>query len=149
LGDYSKIRDDLDLVLALKERFQEAQGILRTLNMAPSTVARDKRWFREPWIFESQDPKYWGYIPPKLVQAGEDGDGEVLRDAMASAPSTANPLGETGEALMNLEDDPEDDGLDPVPIAENECRNALAALMNEVEPPLVESEIFIYMEIAK
>jgi hypothetical protein len=62
LGDYSKIRDGLDLVLALKERFQEAQGILRTLNMAPSTVARDKRWFREPWIFESQDLERGHYL---------------------------------------------------------------------------------------
>jgi hypothetical protein len=42
----------------------------------------------------AQDPKYWGYTPPKRVQAGEDGDREVLRDAMASAPCTAIPLGE-------------------------------------------------------
>jgi hypothetical protein len=59
---------------------------------------------------------------------------------MASCPSTAIPPGEIGGALMNLEDNLEDDGLDPVPIAENNCTDALAALMNKVEPPLVELE---------
>ena len=63
---------------------------------------------------------------------------EVLRYAMASTPSTAIPLGETGEALMNLEDDLEDNGLDPIPIAKNKYRDALATQINEVKLPLVE-----------
>jgi hypothetical protein len=41
---------------------------------------------------------------------------------------------------VNLEDDLDDNGLDPVPIVENECRDGLANLMNEVKPLLVELE---------
>jgi hypothetical protein len=78
LDDYSKIKEDSDLILALKEGLKEAQSMLRGLNMAPSTVAREKKWFLEPWVLEGQDPKYWAFVPSRTPTAGDDGNGEAL-----------------------------------------------------------------------
>ena len=40
-----------------------------------------------------------------------------------------------GEQFLHLEEDLVDDGLDPLLVAENDCRDTLADLMNEVETP--------------
>ena len=50
LADYSLIGSDEDVVLALKDGLKEAQAMIRTLNMAPLSVARNKQWFLEPWV---------------------------------------------------------------------------------------------------
>ena len=75
LGDYLGVMADRDLVVALKEGLKEAQGVLRVVNMAPSSVASDKTWFQNPWMVEVADVKHWAYTPPKTPTPGEDGDG--------------------------------------------------------------------------
>jgi len=45
LGDYSALNTDEDFVSALKEGLKAAQAQLKVLNMAPSSYARNKRWF--------------------------------------------------------------------------------------------------------
>jgi hypothetical protein len=135
LADYSELSDHSQLVLALHEGLKEAQSLLRMLNMAPTTVAREKRWFLEPWKVEREDLKFWAYLPAKKVTAGEDDDGEVLREAMATPAALPQIVSADGEQFLHLEEDLVDDGLNPLLVAENECRDALADLMNEVEPP--------------
>lgn len=49
--------------------------------MAPSTYARDKCWFWQPWVVESKDPKHWAYVAPDKPVPGEDGDAEVLGES--------------------------------------------------------------------
>jgi hypothetical protein len=87
LGGYLHISDDSNIVNALKEGLKEAQSMLRILYMAPSTVAREKRWFLQPWSIEKQDPKHWSYVPPLKPIAGEDRDVEVLCEALINATS--------------------------------------------------------------
>lgn len=126
LGDYSLINDDSKLIDALKEGLREAQSMIRILNMGPSSVAREKKWFMQPWLVESNDPKYWAYVPPKKATTGDDGDGEALRDAMVDTDANDN--------VVHLEDELEDDP-EPLGIAEGECMDALSELMDAVEPP--------------
>ena len=47
LVDYSKIQENSDIILALKEGLKEAQSMLWVLNMAPSTVVQSKTWFHQ------------------------------------------------------------------------------------------------------
>jgi hypothetical protein len=42
LANYSLLVDDASVIAALQKGFKQAQAILRVLNMAPSTVAKDK-----------------------------------------------------------------------------------------------------------
>jgi hypothetical protein len=59
----------------LKEGFKEAQALIKVLNMAPSTVARHKKWFIEPWVEEANDPKFgFTYKPSNKPVAWEDGN---------------------------------------------------------------------------
>jgi hypothetical protein len=70
LDDYSLIKSDEDVVLALKEGLKEAQAMIRTLNMAPSVVARNKKWYLEPWVVEQGDPKFLSYSPSAKAVPG-------------------------------------------------------------------------------
>jgi hypothetical protein len=66
LADFSGLATDEDIVGALKEGFKEAQALIRVLNMAPSIVARHKKWFIESWVEEANDPKFgFTYKPSK------------------------------------------------------------------------------------
>ena len=87
LGGYLHISDDSNINNALKEGLKEAQLVLRILYMAPSTMARKKRWFLQPWSIEKQDPKHWLYVPPLKPIAREDRDVEVLFEALINAAS--------------------------------------------------------------
>jgi hypothetical protein len=139
LGDYSKIREDSDLVLALKEGLKEAQTMLRGLNMAPSSVAMEKRWFLEPWVLKGLDPKCWTFVQSKTPAPSDDGNGEALREALVATAVLDFSTTQEGEGMPHLEGDVHedfDDGLDLVSVAENECRDALSELMDQVEPPL-------------
>jgi hypothetical protein len=79
LADFSGLATDEDIVGALKEDFKEAQALIRVLSMAPSTIARHKKWFIEPWVEEANDPKFgFTYKPSKELVVGEDGDAEVM-----------------------------------------------------------------------
>jgi hypothetical protein len=82
LDDYSELTTDDEIILALKEGLKEAQGLLRILNMAPFIVVCEKCWFLNPWTVEAEDPSHWSYIPPPKPTACDDGDGEVIRDAV-------------------------------------------------------------------
>jgi hypothetical protein len=46
---------------------------------------------------EREDPKFWAYLPAKKVTAGEDGDGEVLREAMATPAAIPETVSTDGE----------------------------------------------------
>ena len=59
--------------------------MLRILNIAPSTQAKDKRWFATPWKLEVEDRGYMAYLPTPILVAGEDGDNKVIRHAIATA----------------------------------------------------------------
>jgi hypothetical protein len=144
LGDYSKIREDSDLVLALKEGLKEAQTMLRGLNMAPSSVAMEKRWFLEPWVLKGLDPKCWTFVQSKTPAPSDDGNGEALREALVATAVLDFSTTQEGEGMPHLEGDVHedfDDGLDLVSVAENECRDALSELMDQVEPPLDACEL--------
>ena len=84
LGDYSLIPSDVEVIAALKEGFKEAQGMLRSLNMAPSPqcISKNKIWYEKPWVVERADSKSFAYKPTSRPVSGEDGDSEVLRDRL-------------------------------------------------------------------
>ena len=75
--------------------------MIRTLNMAPLVVARNKKWYLEPWIVEQGDPKFLLYFPSAKAVPGQDGDAEVIRDDQ----TPFNHKTESGEILKNLEDE--------------------------------------------
>jgi hypothetical protein len=60
LVDYSRLESDAAIVNCLREGFKSAQGMLRGLSMAPSTVARDKKWFLvQPWALMAGGQVFW------------------------------------------------------------------------------------------
>jgi hypothetical protein len=106
--------------------------------MAPSTVAHNKTWFLQLWLFETADKHHWAYVLAHKPTLGEDGDEEVLRDTM-----TADVYGGSTECSIKdvvLEDTENvdfsifDDGVDPLVLAESECRDAIADMLNDHEP---------------
>jgi hypothetical protein len=58
LGDYSLLAADTLIVDVLKLGLKQAQDMQRSLNMALSSYARNKKWFIEPWLVEKLDPKH-------------------------------------------------------------------------------------------
>lgn len=134
LSDYSELATDDEFVIALKEGFKAAQGMLNSLNMAPSTYARNKSWFQQPWLHECSDPKHWSYIAPEKPTPGEDGDAEVLRETMMESEHVdSESLEHQSNDGIVLEDSVFEDGLDPTVVAENECRDAISDMLDSVE----------------
>ena len=80
-GDYNLIPTNAEVVLALQEGLKQAQGMLRSLNMALSTQCQPQQsiWYDRPWLVE-RDPKSFYYKPTARPTSGEDGDSKVLRD---------------------------------------------------------------------
>lgn len=136
LGDYSSLTTDADIVLALKEGLKAAQATLKSLNMAPSSCAKKKTWFAEPWLVERADPKHWTYVPPARPVPGEDGDAEVLREALAVQTEAACSASEGDDGVADdggLHSLSEDEG-DVLRVAEEECRHAISEMLDEAEP---------------
>ena len=132
LSDYSGLETDAQVILCLQEGFKSAQVALRILNMAPSIVAREKKWFLEPWSLEAADDKHWAYSPPARPVAGEDGDSEVMRETLAS--NSESPCeSEHAADFQEIEDAMCDDGLNNVEVAEDECRHAICEILNTAE----------------
>jgi hypothetical protein len=131
LTDFSNLATDEDIVGALKEGFKEAQALIGVLNMAPSFVARHKKWFIEPWIEEINDPKFgFMYKPSKDPVVGEDGDAEVMRAAL----ETGVDLDEGNVGHPASEGDI-DDGIDPRVLFENEARDIISKVRSRVQCP--------------
>lgn len=85
-------------------------------------------------MLEAADLEHWSYVAPSKPTPGEDGDSEVLRESMTAAGVyDSASADETCDAGMNLEDELFVDGLDPVEIAENECRDAITEMLQNVE----------------
>jgi hypothetical protein len=130
LVDFSGLATDEDIVGALKEGFNEAQALIRVLNMALSTVARHK-WFIEPWVEEANDPKFgFTYKPSKEPEIGEDGNAEVMRAAL----ETRVDLDE-GDARHSANEGDVDDGVDPRVLFENEARDIIFDVRSGVQCP--------------
>ncbi|CAM6085927.1 unnamed protein product [Calypogeia fissa] len=79
LGDFSQIQTDACLIEALKEGFQEAQKLLRVLEMAPSIHCQPSkaRWFHQPWQFEQVLQKNSTDLASSPAEIGDDGDMEL------------------------------------------------------------------------
>jgi hypothetical protein len=128
LADFSGLATDEDIVGALKEGFKEAQALIRVLNMAPSTVARHKKWFIEPWVEEANDPKFgFTYKPSKELVAGEDGDAEVMRAALEIGVDL-----DEGDVGHSASEGDVDDGVDPRVLFENEARDIISDVRSGV-----------------
>ena len=114
-----------------------AQSMLNSLNMAPSTHAKSKTWFQQPWLLEAADPKHWSYIPPTKPVSGDDGDAEVLRDSLVEAAEEDESGDGSYNDGLNLEAELVNDGLDPIAIAEDECRVVISKMLDSIEerPP--------------
>jgi hypothetical protein len=131
LGDYSLLATDALEVDALKEGLKETQKLLRSLNMAPSSVARNKKWFTEPWTVEKLDPKHFAYVPTKSPVPGEDGDCEVLRHAL-ELEEFADAADEASRAVTKENEDV-DDLLDAATVAEIEARDVICTMLDNHE----------------
>jgi hypothetical protein len=115
----------------LKEGFKEAQALIRVLNIAPSIVARHKKWFIEPWVEEANDPKFgFTYKPSKELVVEEDGNAEVMRAAL----ETGVDLDE-GDAGHSASEGDIDDGVDPRVLFENEARDIISNVRSRVQCP--------------
>jgi hypothetical protein len=142
LGDYSAHATDEDFVETLNEDLKAAQAQLKALNMAPSSYARRKQWFLQPWTVERLDPKHWAYVAPEKPVPGKDGDGEVMRDSLtmqlevnnvehdgepiASDVSVVDAESANIDANMTIVDASSEDGKHILRVAEEECRNTIS-----------------------
>ena len=149
LGNYSLISSNTKVVEALKEGFQLAQRTLRGLNVAPTVHAAPakKVWFVKPWVIEKEDSAFMAYSPAVNPVRGEDGDGEVMRETLAS--SSVGPNTEPA-AAEELEDELVSDGLDSQCVLEDKTRDAEADLLsshkNQVSALVAPSKILPVVE---
>jgi hypothetical protein len=99
--------------------------------MAPSIVARHKKWFIEPWVEEANDPKFgFTYKPSKELVAREDGDAEVIRAALEIEVDL-----DEGDAGHSASEGDVDDGVDPRVLFENEARDIISNVRSGVQCP--------------
>ena len=134
LGNYTQIASNEDVVLALKEGLMEAQVMLRVLNMAPSAQCRSKVWFLTPWIIEQGDPKHMAYVKSKNAIIGEDGDSEVLREALDIASIIDVELvNSNSNNLDELEGNFEGGGVEDLTILEEETRQVVIEMVDSME----------------
>ena len=136
LGDYSKVGTNAMVIEALQEGFVAAQRTLRGLNMAPTVHAAASRkvWFNKPWIIEGEDPRFMAYSPPARPVRGEDGDGEVMREAVTTSIDSGEEERLPETLNQDVEDEIVDDGLDPEAVVADEARDAIADVLNSAEP---------------
>ena len=113
--------------------------MLRSLNVAPSSFARNKKWFMEPWLVEKLDTKFFAYVPTTVLVVGEDSDCEVLRHNLAlqelrigmdHLESTPNDVTLHADAHNN----DVDDLLDPKIVAKLEARDVIQSMLDIHEP---------------
>jgi len=123
-------------VATLKEGLKAAQIQLKVLNMAPSTFAKCKTWFLQPWRVESEDPKHWTYVQPARLVPGEDGDVEVLRESLAEhmEGESGDCTHEEEDAEFSIEADLDQSGHDISKVVEEECRDAISQMLDHAEP---------------
>jgi hypothetical protein len=115
----------------LKEGFKEAQALIRVLNMAPSTVAKHKKWFIEPWVEEANDPKFgFTYKLSKELVAGEDGDAKVMQATLEIGVDL-----DEGDAGHSASEGDVDDGVDPRVLFENKARDIISNVRSGVQCP--------------
>ena len=128
LANFSSLSTNEDIIVALREGLKEAQSLLTTLNMAPSTVAKCKMWFLQPWKVESADPKHWAYVPPPKPVPGEDGDVEVLRETLnvGTEVEDGDCDHEAIEDEVTGANDSMEDGQNDLRVVEDECRDAIS-----------------------
>ena len=121
LGDYNIISTNEEVISALQEGLKEAQGMLCSLNMAPSTQcqAKKKIWYEKPWVLERADPKSFAYKPSSRPISGEDGDSEVLRDQLQVEANSSSIPQDVPQVQDCLEDEV-DDGLNHLAMLEEE-----------------------------
>lgn len=129
------ISTNAEVVAALQEGLKEAQGMLWSLNMAPSTQCQPRRkvWFEKPWVLEKADPKSFAYKPNARPVFGEDGDSEVLRDRLQDESATSAAPRDAPQMRDSIEDDVVDDGGNHFSILEEETRDAVTDLLNHAE----------------
>ena len=141
LGNYSGIASDGEVILALQEGLKEAQKILRSLSMAPSSVVRKKDWFLAPWKEEKHDPKHLVAVQSKRMVAGEDGDGEVLREALSESSGGVEEGSNPNPELANSLVVDDVDEVEEVPVLEEETRDILSEMMNEHEVQIQSDQV--------
>jgi hypothetical protein len=104
--------------------------MLRSVNMAPSTVARNKKRFTEPWIFEKEDNKQFAYVPSNAPVHGEDGDCEVLRHILEVEAGRL-----VDEDSVHEED--EEDVTEATVVAEMEARDVIQSMLDSHEAQVI------------
>jgi hypothetical protein len=141
LGDYSALATYEDFVSALKEGLKAAHAQLKVLNMAPSSYARNKLWFLQPWMVERADPKHWAYVAPEKPIPGENGDGEVMRDSEIMPPEEETVDGDGAnihsdmsvvdiDVDMSIVNASLDDSEEILRLAKEECRDAISQMLD-------------------
>jgi hypothetical protein len=138
LGDYTLVGTDDLLVEAMKKGLLEVQKILRSLNMAPSAVAKQKKWFTQPWIVERIDAKNFAYTPSKTLVADEDGDTEYLRHTLEIHAQNAddnlcNDDSPCQEAELTAKEFDAVEDTQHITIVEDEARGAIRDMLDEHE----------------
>lgn len=130
--------DDL-VIEALKEGFQQAQKLLIGCNMGPSREARNKKWWTDPWAVEEQDQTFMHFKRATELVAGEDGDGEVMREvATIKNVNVAEDINvvegvndaEDTNAAEDVETEEFDDRLDPVLVAQEEVKGIFDEMLS-------------------
>lgn len=134
LADYSLLSTSDNVIAALQEGLQLAQGMLEVLNMAPPVQCSNRTWFLTPWSVEKLDPHSFAYVPSSVPVSGEDGDAEVLCHDLE-----ANTIDEGGEDLnCDASIDGAEDGLEDsvttVAEVQSETQDAISEMLSSQEP---------------
>jgi hypothetical protein len=90
--------------------------------MPPSSFAREKKLFQEPWVEEAKDPNFsFIYKPSRTLESCDDGDREVMRAVFE------------GDVIPTEEEIVDDDGLEGSEVAaallEVEARDVITATL--------------------
>lgn len=95
--------------------------------MAPSIQAKNRKWFTDPWLLESEDKTFMSFKPAARPVQGEDGDGEVMREDVRVSVEVQlePPLGVEVDTSLVF-----DDGSDPTATVEDEVRGIVNEMIS-------------------
>jgi hypothetical protein len=119
--------------------------MLCLLNMAPSTMDRNNKWFFKPWVAESKDHSSgFTYKPTNRLIPGEDGDTRIMRVTIEDATDES-----FSSTLNTSEGTVVDDELNAVELLQHEAQDVITEVLTEGSNKAPEGSVDNSMEMVK
>jgi hypothetical protein len=134
---HTSIANNVKVVTVLQEGFSLAQSAATELQMNPSTSARDKVWWNEPWKIEAKGVKFGGWCDIDVTTLGDCvdalppdvGPSSVPPVQIANIASSSQPATQVDDVNAVVTD-----GVPDNIIASGDCVAVMSDMFLELNP---------------